>query len=360
MGVLNFMAAGAVGGAGQGIASYGLDLMKQADRTELENQRQADRMELLQARQAGAGASIKPTYAQELDQMADFLLGRSAGVLMRAGGTPPEQAADAQQIAAGKMPTRDVTLEPGRYTNPDRQDAAAAGPSSMSVPKYTDGQASQLMRDSLGSLRRSVGLMAVKSADDAAKADQTETETGLIRRAAEGDNSAASALLNTKGKGRYEGDGDVLTGAAPKGSVAESKITKNNADATESRAKAGEAGAHAGKYSAEAKKLLAETGGALAEGATQEKLHNLLNSLNNTSKDMDVQADPAMKASIAEARKKLIAKINEMGSSKAPAAAGRVDSGEAIKQARAAIARGANRDAVISRLKGMGIDTKGL
>lgn len=247
MGVLSYMAGGAVEGAGRGIATYGLDLMRGADDAERERIRQEDRLELVRERAAlsgaGRGASGKASPAQELSELADLVMSGKAPGVLRAGGMTPDRAADGSEMLAGRTPMASAAMPADRFTNPDRQDAAAAQPQAAQAPKYADGQAQQLAADSFIALRRAMGIVRPEAADNIAKAEGTETGTGLLKQFAGGDNQAGRALLAERGNGSFNDSGDTLTGAVPRGSVAESRVRENNAQAGKAGAEAAAKGA---------------------------------------------------------------------------------------------------------------------
>lgn len=368
MGALSYMAAGLAGGLGKGIAGYGADLMRQAEQRDLMAERQADRMELLSARQAAAGGAgggrVNQSPAQKLYEFGQLMLSGGARGALMAGGMTPGAAADASSMMQGNEPTRTIDLPADRFTNPDRQDAAAAGPSSAQAPKYSDGQAAQLMEASRIALRRAMGLMEPAAADDIAKAEGTEQTNELIRRYAGGDTQAGRGALAAAGKTTFSAAGDELTGAVPKGSVAESTVRKNDADAAQSRAAAGASGALAKKYGAEVDKIKAEVDSP-GKGASEERLTTILEKLNTYAKDSNLS--PEELAEVNSLRQRITRQLSSFVDGKAggrPAAAsapgGKVDAATALSQAKAAIARGAPRDKVIERLRSLGVDPKGL
>lgn len=303
MGALSYMAAGLAGGVGKGVASYGMDLMKQADQRELLDERQQDRLELQRERMAmqGAGGAPKASLspAQKLYEFGQLMLsggnGAVRGALM-AGGMEPGAASDASSIMQGQTPTQTVDLPASRFTNPDRQDEAAAGPSTAQAPKYMDGQAAKLMERSRIALRRAMGMIDPAAADDVAKAEGTEQTNDLVRKYAGGDTQAGRGALASLGKTTFGMSGDELTGAVPKGSVAESTVRENNA-------KAGQASAAAGKYNAERDKTLAEINGDLAKGVSKERLATMLNSLNAYARDGNL--DDAALAEVNQLRQEI-------------------------------------------------------
>lgn len=276
------MAAGLAGGIGRGAASYGLDLMKQADQKELLDERQADRLELQRERMAAtAGAKVSQSPAQKLYEFGQMLLnGGGRGALM-AGGMAPGAAQDATDFMQGRTPMQSVDMPVDRFTNPDRQDAAAGQDRTAQAPKYTDGQAAQLMERSRIALRRAMGLVDPGASDDIAKAEGTEQTNDLVRRYVAGDTAAGRGALASLGKTTFGPSGDELTGAVPKGSVAESTVRKNMADA-------GESSAHASLYGAQEKKVLAEISGELAKETSREKLTEMLGKLNTYAKDANL------------------------------------------------------------------------
>lgn len=365
-GALSYIGAGMAEGFGRGMAGYGVNLMQQADakalrdqqlqdRLRLEDERQKDRLELAAARGAGgAGGAAKDPISrlQELGEM--MLSGKATGALM-AGGMDPTSARDASAIASGSTPMQDVGLDsPDR--RPDRiDDLAASGQTSAKAPKYTPGSAAQLMVSASQALRRAMGIVNPEAADNVATAEQTEWRTGALKRYEQGDVASGRAALAAAGKTTFGNSGDELTGAVPKGSVAESVVRENNAQA-------GMASAHAGKYKAETEKIVSEAKGALADGASKERLATMLNSLNSYAKDMDLT--DAQRAEINALRQQITRAMQGNVANRAAPAGGaataKPDPAAALQQARAAIARGASRDAVIARLKGMGIDPKGL
>lgn len=300
-GVLAATAMGAIGGAGKGIASYGLDLMQQADRRELAAERQQDRLDLLTARQAGgggAGGRAKPSVAEELSQLADMLLtGKGPGVLAMAG-MEPGRAADFASMVGGNTPMTTTDLPADRFTNPDRQTEAMAGPQAAQMPKYSEGQGAQLAAEGFKALRRAVGLTDVAQADNIAKAESTEQTTSLVDRYVGGDVAAGRGVLAKAGRTTFGAAGDEMTGAVPKGSVAESTVAQN-------KAQANQANAAAGKYSAEAAKLSSETRGELAKGASKERLATMLNALNGFDKQAGMDLSPADKQDLNELRKEI-------------------------------------------------------
>lgn len=300
-GVLAATALGAIGGIGKGVASYGLDLMQQASRKELDAERQQDRMDLLAARQAGTGGTggrAKPSVAEELSQLADMLLtGKGPGVLAMAG-MEPGRAADFTGMVGGNTPMTTTDLPPDRFTNPDRQTEAMAGPQTAQMPKYSEGQASQLAAEGFKALRRAVGLTDVGAADNIAKAEGTEQTTDLVRRYVGGDVAAGRGVLAQAGKTTFGPSGDEMTGAVPKGSVAESTVRKNNADA-------GQSGAQAEQARAQAQKLIAETTGEIAKGASKERLATMLNALNGFDKQAGIDLSAEDKQNLNELRKEI-------------------------------------------------------
>lgn len=361
MGILSSMAMGGIGGAGRGVADYGLDLMRQADladRTAMAMGRDEFKAGLKAGQQAGA----KPSPAQQLNELADALLGTRGSDMLQLGGMAPGEAQDAASIRRGVMPMVAASLDsPDR--RPDRiDDLAASGQTSAQVPKYTEGQSAQLMERSRIALRRAIGLTNPGSLDDIAKAEGTEQTTGFLARYAQGDTQAGRAALAATGKTTYGASGDEMTGAVPPGSLAESQVRENNAQANAANAQAGASTAHAGLFKAQVKKIDAEISGELQKGATQERMATMLNSLNALAKDSELDdADrkrlTELRLQITDAMRAQVAKRDGGGGG---AGGGKPSKEAVLQQARDAIARGADRNAVIRRLKGMGVDPKGL
>lgn len=359
-GAFSYIGAGIADGIGRGMTGYGVNLMQQAeakaqrdqqlqDRLRLEEERQKDRLELSAARGAGGAGKDPIARLQELGEM--MLSGKATGALM-AGGMAPTEARDASSLASGSMPMQEVGLSsPDR--RPDRiDDLEESGQTTAKAPKYTPGSAAQLMASASQALRRAMGIVNPEAADNVAKAETEEWRAGALKRYEQGDVASGRAALAASGETTFGQAGDELTGAVPKGSVAESVVRENTARAAASNALAG-------KYGAEKEKIVSEARGALADGASKERLATMLNSLNTYANDANLT--DAQRAEINALRQQITAAMRgEVSGRKAGGSPTKVDPAAALQQAKAAIARGASRDAVIARLKSMGIDPKGL
>lgn len=296
MGALSYMAAGFAEGAGRGMAGYGAEMTRQAghddllrerqlNSMELEQLRQRDRMELQQDRLGARGGSGgKPTAVQQLSELGDLLLsGKATGPLM-AGGMEPGRAADTASMAGGRAPMVDTPMPADRFTNPDRQDEAAAQPGMARTPKYTTGQAGEMMKEAYLTLRKAMGIVNPEASDNIAKAEQTEAVTEMGKKYVAGDVKQGAGALVLQGKKPFDDNGSGLDGSVPAGSVAASVVIKNKAAANNSNASAGQ-------HSAAAQKTMAEINGELQKGATQERLSAMMTSLKDYAKDMDLSPE---------------------------------------------------------------------
>jgi hypothetical protein len=209
MGVFNYAAAGMGAGLGQGLAAFGAQMSRDAEADErfrqqqlLLQQRDADSMSRVQARldaQAARGASGGRAQGQSVFDLAgksddELRFGMSLG-----GGMDPREADQAIAAARGRSGalSSQVELDPERFDNPDRQDAARAGQQSVSVPK-SPAETKALMNSARMALRRA--LAAPGQTDDVAKAEASERTGQYVDDYAEGNDRSGKAALLSLGK----------------------------------------------------------------------------------------------------------------------------------------------------------------
>lgn len=140
-------------------------------------------------------------------------------------------------------------------------------------------------RESLERLRR-LRTMSTPDGDKLVKAEsesrQTDTETNILKRAAGGDQDAATGLLASKGQGEF----DSLNG----GGGTYSKVRGNQSLNAIGASAAAENSAQANKYKADAEKTLQDAKSALDDvnggGARVERLSTQLNAVTGTVKNL--------------------------------------------------------------------------
>jgi len=367
-GALTYMAAGAADGFGRGISDIGAQMMTSARQEEqnrlvterqmqLERMREDSREELLQQRLQAQGALAGArgqgqgmSAAQALDMPDDKL----AGVLVSQGMTP-EQAQDAVQMMRLKAPQQDMPLQPNRFGSADRiadaqADADANGMPTAKVAKYNQGQAANLLEQSRVSLRRALALSG--QTDDVAKAEAGERTGKLVDKFAQGDDRAGDAALMSQGKDPF---------AAGERADATVKAAEIRAKASTAKAAAGGAGGNNVQST-----FVNDKGERVA--VMRDKSTVVLGK--DGSYQKLIQAEKArlaktmdnIGASDADLESKAIDNIVSRSTPKADAAPAPkpANAASALSEAKAAIARGADRAKVIARLKSMGIDPQGL
>lgn len=195
----------------------------------------------LRATQAAGGGGGKRS---DLEVLAGLTPEQVANLRMR-GGMAQGEASDLAMMEAGKTPMQEMAVSPDRFTNPDRQDESASG--TLRTEKYAPGQGAALAARGYQALRRAVGLASPSAEDNQAKADQTRYVTDAAQRFEKGDKAAAGGALVAQGKAEFGESGTShLTGKPAQGSVAQSQVNENNAQAKKYAADAGQGGAGGG------------------------------------------------------------------------------------------------------------------
>ena len=254
MGALNYMLAGAGAGLGQGMASIGARMGADADREELlRMQMDRDRQNIdqrgeqarglaelkaeLAADRAAAKAGTGKAGAAPLDPQSDQA--RSLMVASSRGALSDAQVRDAQAIWRGETPTAATEL-PG----PPTEDGKTAGTGVRA--KYNSTQSRALLDQATSALDRAFMINNMGDADKYAKGT-TEAQKGDYAReyVKTGNAQSARGALLLEGKDLNNKGSDVVTGAVTPGSVAQSEVGEN-------RAQAASAYAAAGKYKEEA------------------------------------------------------------------------------------------------------------
>src|SRR5574340_292992 len=228
MGIFGYALSGAGAGFGTGLMQAGAELGRNAAydeqmaRMAAHDQNTLQRqllLEQMREKARGGGGSSRLSPADELQAFADKLGVPVDRLAAAFGGMQGQQADDARAIVAGNVPTVQIPLNPSDEATPDRQDDLAAAqasgaPTSISRPKYTEGQAAQMAQDWAMALRRAMGLVKPEAADNIAKAENQETQTGYLKRYVDSggeDTTAAQGVLLNKGKDLYGVAGDVVT-----------------------------------------------------------------------------------------------------------------------------------------------------
>lgn len=172
---------------------------------------------------------------------------------------------------------------------PTDQDVAAdVRASGGQVIKTLEGgvmRDSPAWQESLERLRR-LRTMSAPGGDKLVKAEsesrQTDTETNILKRAAGGDQDAATGLLASKGQGEF----DSLNG----GVGTYSRVRGNQSLNAVGTSAAAENSAQAGKYKADAEKTLQDARAALDDvkggGVRSERLSTQLNAVTGTVKNL--------------------------------------------------------------------------
>lgn len=281
---------GALAGLGQGLASVGQQMMADSSRADHDRRVQEAREELQRERLAAAQAKGGKGSGIDLGQLVE--LARNPGALRslrELGGMSPEDATDLATLSTGGTPMRTMERDPsvdGRAMVRDIDEGR--DPTQVSTPKYVGGEAAKVYERGFQALRRAIGLTKIESADNVAKAEATEQQTGYAREYAEtGRPGAARGALLTAGKDTFSPTGtDLGTGAPAPGSVAEAERKEKAAGAVEKYASAEEKKANAVKFKADADKIRAEASGDLRK-ASAEKLTTALNSINGLIRTYD-------------------------------------------------------------------------
>lgn len=233
-GILKYVAAGAVGGLGRGMAQVGEAEQRAAEAELARRERAADQEREIRLRSelgggrlgrgsgGGGGGGGGGVDTSKMDRPGLARLFREQGML-------PDRANDAAGLVGeGVLPMADVAV------------ADESGGHSQRVAKYQPGEAAKLAEDARIALRRAVA--APGQTDDVAKAEQTEVVSGALRKYGEtGDaRSGEVVALGTKGVINNE-DGNVVTGRVAPGSTAEAKRNRDNATAGKESALAAKA-----------------------------------------------------------------------------------------------------------------------
>lgn len=260
MGVFSYVASGMAEGAGRAAAGYGRDMARQADLRDAEEERRRREQatyerqidvtglrEELRAQRTGAGGGGKKSPADDLRALADAIGLTPRGVFDAAGtsqGLSAEESRDAAGMIRGEEPQKTTMSIPAEDRGPGDAEAITA-------PKYMPGQAADMMRKSWDGLARVMGIANTTSAKDAAEGTSIEHTTQDADAFAKGDATRGGGAMVRQGKGVFSSSGtNELTGQAARGSVAESQIKENEADAVAKRAKAAGGGGPAGSKAA--------------------------------------------------------------------------------------------------------------
>lgn len=309
MGALSAFLTG-VGGAGMVNLSQTMER-----RAELQSQQQ-QRAQELQAQAEQRRAELEQRAAEnqkDRDSREAMLMDRlSAGALGAAGSRGGARGgAGADPVAEREMAINRLAAEKGlsrpeaaqmladyesgnnRFTKTeavaeqiddgDRQRTVTRQQSSPDVEKFAS------MMSTVAKHLSQAGAYTGAKADDQAKAEQLRTQTGMAERA-QTDPNAARGALAIAGKGEFGDTGSShIKGVPEKGSVAESQIAEN-------KAQANNANASAGAHGARVKEIMAKIGLDKDDlkGKSKERLATMLNSLNTYVKDMNLsEADVA-------------------------------------------------------------------
>lgn len=383
MGALSAFLTG-VGGAGMVNLSQTMER-----RAELQSQQQQRAQELqAQAEQRRAELEQRAAESQKdrdsreamlMDRLSAGALGAArsgGGARGGAGGDPvAEREMAINRLAAEKGLSRpeaaqmlaDYESGNNRFTKTeavaeqiddgDRQRTVTRQQSSPDIEKFSS------MMATVAKHLSQAGAYTGAKADDQAKAEQLRTQTGMAERA-QTDPNAMRGALAIAGKAEYGETGSShVTGVPVKGSVAESQIAEN-------KAQANNANASAGAHSARIQEIKAKIGLDKDDlkGKSKERLATMLNSLNTYVKDMNLsEADVASINQLrGEITRAMSSEVGSRGGAGAPApapapGAPKVDAAAALAQAKQVIAKNPKaRDEVLRRLKAAGIDSKGL
>jgi hypothetical protein len=199
------------------------------------------------------------------------------------GLSRPEAAQMLADYESGNNRFTKTEAVPEQIDDGDRQRTVTRQQSSPDVEKFAS------MMSTVAKHLSQAGAYTGAKADDQAKAEQLRTQTGMAERA-QTDPNAGRGALYIAGKGEYGETGSShVTGAPVKGSVAESQIIEN-------KAQANNANASAGAHSARIQEIKAKIGLDKDDlkGKSKERLATMLNSLNTYVKDMNLsEADVA-------------------------------------------------------------------
>lgn len=270
MGALGYTLAGMGQGLGEGIASVGARMGQEASREELlRMQMDRDRQNIDQrGEQARSLAELKAELAADraaakagkagsapLDPQSDQA--RALMVASSRGALSDAQVRDAQAIWRGETPTTQREL-PG----PPTEDGKTAGVGV--APKYSGGASKDLLDKATTAFNSALMINNMGDADKYAKGT-TEMQKGEYAReyVKTGNAQSARGALLIDGKDLNNKGSDVITGAVTPGSVAQSEVGEN-------RAQAASAYASAGKYREEAASVKGKRDGNTPESIKED------------------------------------------------------------------------------------------
>ena len=271
-------AFGALRGLGAGVANIGSQM--EADR--MREEQYAAQLERERLRQAEMSHRNTENNAMRAEIAALREEGRARAGARRGGGgalTVADLAADPALLAVAGGGSREEVEQyldiarNGAGQTVDRAVEDESGGHSVKAAKYEPGTGKAAMERGQQILMRAMKLADPAHADALSKSETTDYQRGAAQRAEKGDAGAARGALLAAGKGEFGESGTShVTGVPTKGSVAESQIVEN-------RAQAGNASASAKKHMADVEKLKAEVSGDLKKSSA-EKLTTTLNAIN--------------------------------------------------------------------------------
>lgn len=220
----------------------------------------------------GAGGPVDPVAERN---MAINRLAAEHGL------SRPQAEALLQSYESGNNPyQRTGEGEPQQIDDGDRQRTVRSQQTTPDVEKFAS------MMASVAKHMSQAGAYLTDDPKKQALAEQMRVQTGMAERGTT-DPAAARGALLLAGKGEFGETGTShVTGAPTKGSVAESQILEN-------RAQANNANASAAQHSAMVQKIKAQIGleGDDLKGKSKERLATMLNSLNAYVKDLNLTPD---------------------------------------------------------------------
>lgn len=234
---------GGLAGAGRGMADVGqqmnvaanerdrqanLDRMNQdrLDAQDRMNQERVDaRMAATDAKAGGSGKSGSRSGSGGGLALKDLL--QDPELLARATGTTMQNITDVERLTRGDMPTDTQSQERG-----------ADGQTDVQVPRYTPGQAADLLKQASEDLYKAVGLTNPGQSDDLAKAQRTAQGTRYAQEYRQGDEYAGNATLINDSKEVNKDGTNVVTGNVTPGSLDAARIKAEGALAAERGQKA--------------------------------------------------------------------------------------------------------------------------